>query len=470
MFFESFEVFYVKYFMVELWSSSGLFFSVVYCCIEIFLFWIELIDMADLVKLVDVLKKSELAFEVLVRGGAVDTVAKMRISLRILLSEGVEPNLSQISLENFGEYLVAAKHSLGVLFDDCENLEPVKGDKFQKIIHRASVFENRVTLLRQALSALSNNPDSDTLKTLEELKNRFQCCQDILGSLSGGFVSAPQNPSNVPSPSIILSSQVVKTPLRKFSAPNEELRAAVVEEGESSAGVNFHAEPLYRKLSHPAERLISTLPRTDGCNLELLIRFFCVALEIVRLYPDISSRILSVLTPYAFGPLSSCLSRHSSFAEFHKEAINLFVPTKRLLSLTQDLFYRPQGHTENIFTYITHIREAAQVLLLNKSEAEVVGVIVEGLSPEIRSCAVFADRPRSFSDLDRLGAYVNNIQFSDGQRNTVTQSLGAGVGGVRPRPVVSCFRCGRLGHMSRECRAGLSRQYYSSKNSAGQGN
>lgn len=56
--------------------------------------------------------------------------------------------------------------------------------------------------------------------------------------------------------------------------------------------------------------------------------------------------------------------KHSSYVEFHKEVLDLFIPAKRLL----DLFYHPQGHREKFRLFGNDIKEASQVLLINKME------------------------------------------------------------------------------------------------------
>lgn len=73
-------------------------------------------------------------------------------------------------------------------------------------------------------------------------------------------------------------------------------------ENSNSSGSNF----LYGKLNHPTEKLIGTLPNTDEFDLEKLITFLKVALNLCKMYPDIKRNILSVLLPYAQGPLNSC--------------------------------------------------------------------------------------------------------------------------------------------------------------------
>lgn len=112
-------------------------------------------------------------------------------------------------------------------------------------------------------------------------------------------------------------------------------------------------------------------------------------------------------------PFELVLTELLFFREFHKE-IHLFISAKRLNTLAQDLLYHPQGHRETLHLFVNEIKEASQVQLIDKGEAEVVIVIIEDLSPEVRNCLVFTHRLRHFGRLDCLYEHFNTM-FTNNQ-------------------------------------------------------
>lgn len=225
-----------------------------------------------------------------------------------------------------------------------------------------------------------------------------------------------------------------------------------------SSMTNENSKPLvsdflYGKLNYPAEKLLGTLPHTDGFDIEKLIKLLKVALSLCRMYPDIKRNIISVLLPYAQGSLNSCLLKHSVFSDFHREVLQNFIPSKRHNTLEQELLYRPQGQRESLHQFVHDIKEVAQVLLINKNEKEITELILEALSPEVRNCLVFASKPQNFDDLDGLCAQVNNTLFIYRERQVQETREIRSEREFRPfRSTPVCHRCGQRGHISPQCR------------------
>ena len=108
----------------------------------------------------------------------------------------------------------------------------------------------------------------------------------------------------------------------------------------------------------------------------------------------------------------------------------------------------------------------------DRSEPEIVQVILEGGTPQERSSLVFAERPRCFADLDRLCVMSRAIQSNDESRgpgvarkpdlgmaerragqSQSQAALPVGGSGNNFRNMV-CFRCNKTGHISRHCPEG----------------
>ena len=68
--------------------------------------------------------------------------------------------------------------------------------------------------------------------------------------------------------------------------------------------------------------------------------------------------------------------------------------------------------------FVHSIRDAARILGLGLSEEEIVQIILEGVTPQERSRLVFAERPRSFVDLDKLCVLSRAIQGNDELRGS----------------------------------------------------
>ena len=137
--------------------------------------------------------------------------------------------------------------------------------------------------------------------------------------------------------------------------------------------------------------------------------------------------------------------------------------------LRQKHFYRVQANGEALANFVSSIKDAARILRLGLPEGEIIQTILEGVTPQERSRLVFAERPRSFTDLDRLCVLSKTIQCNDDtrghearwslDRQVVERRVGrsesqgsqsAAIQSSDARESV-CFRCHRPGHIARYC-------------------
>lgn len=409
--------------------------------------------MEDIQQIVDYLRKPELSFEVVARGGVLGTVRTMRSNLRSLLQAGSEPIADNITAESLDEHLDLARDSLEDLTDKLTSLNPAQTLELTRFSTRLDLYGGRLSTLMTVLNNLNltatdrNVECNQMLDKFQSLKRTFQTL--FMNHSSQTMVSTQLSVSDQPSVATISTIPLIDLPNPEGNLQGKGSESAPIILGQA------HSTPemIYGKLSHPAEKLISTLPITDGFDLEKLIKFIKIALSLRRIYPDIRRNILSVLMPYAKGPLSSCLAKHSTFRDFHREALTSFIPAKRRNILEQDLFFRPQGLKETLHHFVSDIKETAEVLLINKTEAEITQVIVEALSPEVRNCLVFANRPVNFNDLDALCAQVNNTLYVDNERLSTQGTFSRPEPDCRPiRSPIFCYKCGQKGHTSPQCR------------------
>lgn len=158
-----------------------------------------------------------------------------------------------------------------------------------------------------------------------------------------------------------------------------------------------------------------------------------------------------------------------NFDIFHAEVLALYVPFRVMERLKLDRVFRPQLLDESLSQYVGDIRTVWRVLRLDTTEQQLVDIVLQGLKPEERSRLVFAPRPSSLADLDRLSILSRSIQDADSQRSQamgrvsqadslpIVTSVGQDLElHQRRRPPITCFGCGQRGHIRRDCRQGVS--------------
>lgn len=442
---------------------------------------------------VDYLRKSDLVFELRIRGrNADDTVDSLRKALRLLIAENVVPDSSNLSVDHIPQEIEHCRNILSVLYDDFENLgETSSKADVARFRDRLSCFSNRVLIInefceensaiepiddlafftaeakRMSISLSGSHPFStpkqNNTSGLAEPENKggnFVVSGNISSNRSTLGVSTLQGASlpqsSVPNLVTGLSSALQNVDI---SVPTGTRAVA----SGSSTACSSSVKPVssYSKLKHPCELLLNKIPqRVSGFDTDALLKFFRISLKIISAFPEIRPQVLSLLIPYSAGAFRDLILQYidtNDFHAFHQAAIKTFIPVRQLNSITNNLFLRKQGDNERLPEYIAEVKENACILQLRVSEREVVDTILEGINFRTRSCATFCQRPTNYVELDALCIQIMNIDFVH-QGNLSQPVLSRGYPSFpTPRhrtpgnnPVI-CYFCRKPGHTKPHC-------------------
>lgn len=265
------------------------------------------------------------------------------------------------------------------------------------------------------------------------------------------FVGTTSNENNLSIASNVIPQYV----------PTQAMNAPVVHRPLQSS--NLGASPqvfnsLFNKLPNPIEHLIQNLPVTDGLDVDSLLQFLSVTLNIQERSTLNDIQLLNLIHSHALGPLADrltfAINNNWSFDFFHAEVLNYFIPQRLLSVIEKEKFYRLQGSNEALSAFIVSIKEAARLLRLNKSESEIVGNICSGLNREERSRLVFQSRPCTFNELNLIAVQSQNLRFADVERERfeTTTSSHPRIQKINTNSNrINCYHCSKPGHIAKNC-------------------
>jgi len=170
---------------------------------------------------------------------------------------------------------------------------------------------------------------------------------------------------------------------------------------------------LFQKLSHPLSSLLKELPTVDGNNAQVLCEFLNKVIQISKVGQFKVPILYELLYPYCRGILLECLSQslknRESFDHFHARLLQRFIPRRQLDELRFEMYERLQEEGEPLEVYVNAIQDAALVLRINDSEAELVARTVVGFTSNQRNRLIFPSPPPTFEQLEQLAAVDRNI-------------------------------------------------------------
>lgn len=397
---------------------------------------------------VDLLLKSELIYELNVRGVKVDSstnVDTLRKHLRSVLKLNIDPsayNINKIIVvaEEINTIQVALEE-LTVKIQDCIKNKRVVD--FLKCKTKLNHYKLRVNILSNFKLS------EDVKKFIEELKSTLGKCENSLQQVE-------------------VDKDLESGIERKLSQSVEEeeevdlnLKSKLNESVMSNDSSGSSESNMFAKLSNPIEKPLKCLKPTNGLCVNELLDFIKVMLKLNKETHLSDHKILEVVLGYANGPLYNklveCRQLGKSLGDVHIMLLNYFVPLGLRENLKRDLVNRPQKHHEPLSCYIISVKENAKLLNCMYSEAELVKLIIMGLNQVTRCRLALTKEPTSFEELELLCVHEQNVAYEDSRRGVIKPKVASFQIASHNAPI-KCYNCNKVGHIARHCRQPVNNQ------------
>lgn len=423
---------------------------------------------------VDFLTKEEIVYELWCRGVQFpenEIMDRLRKLLRKAIRDRVEyavKNLqSKLNLTTELDMIKSKCSGIKELIQDLNSESRIQDIVRieNKILHSRSRIEN---LTKFHLSEEQKSELKTCLSDVSEAKLKVDSL-NVKSDLKETYVRRVSN-SNVEEENLLdhLNDSVFENPesnnqsTDSNSTPNNSEVQASVETNQNSSKPKLNRvenspfdQSLYNKLPNPLERYLVGLTQTNGLNICELLNFIKIMFKIKREVKLADPHIVSLLMLHTSEPLLntliSCKELNQSVVEVNKCILETYIPFNMLENLRRDFINRPQRNGEPISLYIASIKEHCEILRSNLSETQIVSNIKMGLNPETRSKMVFCGDAKSFTELDALCVQFTNVEFLDYTRSIQGPVTRGQSTSTHPRKEVTCFQCGREGHVKKFC-------------------
>jgi hypothetical protein len=155
----------------------------------------------------------------------------------------------------------------------------------------------------------------------------------------------------------------------------------------------------------------------DGSNVHHLCDFLLQILKIRQVGLVEVPTLYELIYTYCKGELLALLTQAlmalEPFDSFHARVLKQFIRARQLSQLRIEKYERVQREGESLVNYSQAVRDAALILRIVETEPQVVGRIVEGLTPTQRARFVFQPPPNNYAQLEQLVILDRNIAYAD---------------------------------------------------------
>ena len=214
--------------------------------------------------------------------------------------------------------------------------------------------------------------------------------------------------------------------------------------------------------------LIRKVRNCDGSNPEHVYEFLLKLCSIYEFHLVNDEDFLNGCLIRTDGSLtriwSECIQQKFNWMQARCHVMKYLLPSRLMEDFVVKFITRRfQKSHENLSDFISQIHNSARLLSYNVSEERLIDIILQNMSPSIRSHLIFSSKPNTISELYHLAQAVSNSEIAEAQRENfsvqsranlepvINNTVSSGnIGGQNTRQI-RCWRCRKIGHTQSQC-------------------